>query len=79
MFNPLDVLQNQGSVELTKQLYLKTDSELRSIVKFQAWARGKALKDSNRLRLIVLILEGSEAKLKQGLTLALIKKDKCSQ
>lgn len=73
MFNPLEVLQSQGEVQLTTQLHIKTDDELRGIVKFQSWAHRRELKQLSRAKLILLIVEGTKAKLKQGLTIALLK------
>jgi hypothetical protein len=73
IFNPLDVFQNEGELELMCQLTTKSDHELRQIVRFQAWLKGKELREASRVKLIYVIAEGTKEALHKGLGLALIK------
>ena len=70
IFNPVLFHKEHGEQELYRQLESKTDDDLRAIARMQGLRKGKELKTLEREQLLIEIVDGAKAKLKQGKTVA---------
>lgn len=66
LFNPVAFLHEHGAERLRAELELKTDAELREIVRAQGVIKGAALRTAERQAMISELMVSAEHRLKQG-------------
>ncbi len=74
-FNPILYLKDHGEQALQRELENRSDDELRAVLRFQRLRSAKELKKLNRSEMLRDVVNGSLAKLKQGLVIARVTTD----